>query len=148
MFSRKKQSSEQDQTVQQQAEPQDISATGSSNQPPQQDTTGASARSAQTGAAARQQQVEIDDSDLTKCYANFCRVMGTPEEVILDVGLSSQPMGTPAQSVKVNQRVVMNYFTAKRMIAALHMTVRRHEETFGPLEMNIQKRANPSSPAP
>ena len=32
-------------------------------------------------------QVTLDDKSAIACYANFCRVTGTPEEVILDFGL-------------------------------------------------------------
>jgi hypothetical protein len=78
------------------------------------------------------------------CYANFCRVTGTPEELILDFGLNSQPMGG-ATSVAIRQRLVMNYFTAKRLLQALGMSIQRHETAFGVLETDIQKRVTPSA---
>jgi hypothetical protein len=34
----------------------------------------------------------------------------------------------------------MNFYTAKRMLAALSMSVQRHEQVFGVLETDIQKR--------
>ena len=40
-------------------------------------------------------QVEIDDSKAMALYANFCRVTGTPEELIIDFGLNPQPFGIP-----------------------------------------------------
>ena len=73
-------------------------------------------------------------------YANFCRVTGTPEELILDFGLNAQPFGVPTEPVDVKQRIVVNYFTAKRMLQALHMSVQRHEQAFGVLETDVQKR--------
>ena len=33
-------------------------------------------------------QVEVDDSTTTSNYANFCRLSGTPEELLIDFGLS------------------------------------------------------------
>ena len=101
------------------------------------------------GAAAGQQQqqqrvqVEIDDSHVMATYANFCRVTGTPEELIIDFGLNSQPYGVPTQPIPVTQRIITNFYTAKRMLHALQLTVQRHEATFGVLETDVQKRVRP-----
>ena len=92
-------------------------------------------------------QIHIDDSKTTALYANFCRVTGTPEELIVDFGLNPQPFGTPTEPIAVTQRIVMNFYTAKRMLHALAMTVQRHEATFGPLETDIQKRVQPAARA-
>lgn len=96
-------------------------------------------------AAQQRQQVKVDDSHLTASYANFCRVTGTPEELIIDFGLNPQPFGTTPDPVVVTQRIVTNYFTAKRMLHALQLTVQRHEATFGVLETDVQKRVMPSA---
>lgn len=94
--------------------------------------------------ANRPRQVDVDESQAVSSYANFCRVTGTPEEVIVDVGLNAQPFGTPNEPVKINQRLVMNYYTAKRLLHALSLTVQRHEAAFGVLETDVQKRVLPS----
>ena len=96
-------------------------------------------------AAQQRQQVKVDDSHITASYANFCRVTGTPEELIIDFGLNPQPFGIPPDPVIVTQRIVTNYFTAKRMLHALQLTVQRHEATFGVLETDVQKRVMPSA---
>ena len=88
----------------------------------------------------RGQRVEVTDKNCISLYANFCRVTGTPEELILDFGLNAQPFGVPTEPVEVKQRIVTNYFTAKRMLQALHMSVQRHEQAFGVLETDVQKR--------
>jgi hypothetical protein len=88
----------------------------------------------------RAQRVEVNDKNAVCLYANFCRVTGTPEELILDFGLNAQPFGVPTEPVEVKQRIVTNYFTAKRMLQALHMSVQRHEQAFGVLETDVQKR--------
>ena len=88
----------------------------------------------------QRQRVEINDRDALCTYANFCRVTGTPEELILDFGLNSQPYGVPTEPVDVKQRIVTNYYTAKRMLQALHLSVQRHEQAFGVLETDVQKR--------
>ena len=67
-------------------------------------------------------------------YANFCRVTGTPEELIINFGLNPQPFGVPTEPIAITQRIVTNFFTAKRMLHALQLTVQRHEATFGVLE--------------
>jgi hypothetical protein len=93
--------------------------------------------------AAEQQaraQVQVNDDKAVACYANFCRVTGTPEEVILDFGLNTQPFGMPTEPINITQRITTNFFTAKRMLAALQMTVQRHEAAFGVLETDVQKR--------
>jgi len=88
----------------------------------------------------QRQRVEVNDKNAVCLYANFCRVTGTPEELILDFGLNAQPFGVPTEPVEVKQRIVTNYFTAKRMLQALHMSVQRHEQAFGVLETDVQKR--------
>jgi hypothetical protein len=92
---------------------------------------------------AQQQGVRVDDSKLTAMYANFCRVTGTPEELIIDFGLNPQPFGVPTEPIIVNQRIVTNFYTAKRMLHALQLTVQRHEQAFGVLETDVQKRVVP-----
>jgi len=97
------------------------------------------------GQAAQPQriQVQIDDSKALASYANFCRVTGTPEELIIDFGLNPQPVGIPTQPIVITQRIITNFYTAKRMLHALQLTVQRHEATFGVLETDIQKRVRP-----
>ncbi len=89
---------------------------------------------------AQRQAVQVDESQAVAGYANFCRVTGTPEEVILDLGLNPNPFGPPTEPIHVKQRIIVNYFTAKRMLAALQYTVQRHEAAFGVLEVDVQKR--------
>ncbi|MGC3967450.1 MAG: DUF3467 domain-containing protein [Pirellulales bacterium] len=84
---------------------------------------------------------KVDESKLSTSYANFCRVTGTPEELLIDFGLDAQPLGESGEVVAVTERIVLNYFTAKRLLQALGMSVARHEQVFGPLETNVLKRA-------
>jgi D-serine deaminase-like pyridoxal phosphate-dependent protein len=88
-------------------------------------------------------QVQIDDAKALASYANFCRVTGTPEELIIDFGLNPQPVGVPTQPIVITQRIITNFYTAKRMLHALQLTVQRHEATFGVLETDVQKRVRP-----
>src|SRR6476646_10336258 len=100
-------------------------ATNPQHQPIQQQTT----------------EVVVDDSATLPSYSNFCRVTATPEEVILDFGLNPQPFTTGRQEVKANQRIVMNFYTSKRLLTALGMTIQRHEQTFGAIELDVRRRA-------
>jgi hypothetical protein len=99
-------------------------------------------------AAAAQPQIHIDDSKIFATYANFCRVTGTPEELLIDFGLNPQPFGVPSEPIPVTQRIVTNFYTAKRMLHALHLTIQRHEQTFGVLETDVQRRVQPSAARP
>jgi hypothetical protein len=94
--------------------------------------------------APQRQQVDIDDSHIVAAYANFCRVTGSPEELILDFGINPQPVGTPTKPLALTQRIVLNYYTAKRLMAALQMSLQRHEGAFGVLETDVQKRVVPA----
>jgi len=96
-------------------------------------------------AAQQRQQVQVDDTKAISSYTNFCRVTGTPEELIVDFGLNMQPMGVANQTIEVTQRIILNYYTAKRLLAALQMSIQRHEAAFGVLETDIQKRVQPSA---
>jgi hypothetical protein len=85
-------------------------------------------------------QIQIDDSRVAANYVSFCRVTGTPEELIIDFGLNPLPSGIADHSILVTQRIVMNFFTAKRTLHALQLTLERHEGVFGVLETDVQRR--------
>ena len=88
------------------------------------------------------QQVQVSDSEAASGYANFCRISGTPEELLIDFGLNPQPVGAPQQPIVVSQRIVTSWYTAKRLLSVLQMTVARHEAAFGVVETDIQRRVN------
>ncbi len=85
-------------------------------------------------------QVPVDESHIAATYANFCRVTGTPEELIVDFGLNKQVGGTAPETIQLTQRLIANFFTAKRLAYALGHAVARHEQAFGTLEIDVQKR--------
>jgi hypothetical protein len=86
-------------------------------------------------------KVVVDDAGALATYSNFCRVTATPEEVILDFGLNPQPFAQGRQDVKTGQRIVMNFYTAKRLLSAMGMTISRHESAFGAIELDVRRRA-------
>jgi hypothetical protein len=101
---------------------------------------------AQSAPAQQQGQFTVDTTALSAAYANFCRVTGTPEELVLDFGLNTQMTPVPSEPVKLTHRLVMNYFTSKRLLGALHMAVQQHENMYGVLETDIQKRVRANMP--
>ena len=97
----------------------------------------------QTGQ--RQIRINVDERDMRTSYANAFRTNGTAEEVMLDFGLnlvnpSPQQKDQPEIIFRVNDRVIMNYYSAKRLAITLSQLIRRHEEQFGELEMDVAKR--------
>ena len=85
-------------------------------------------------------EFSVDSSNLSTAYANFARLTGTPEELVLDFGLNIQMTANPAEPIKMVQRLVLDYYTAKRLLGALHWSVQQHENVYGVLEIDVQKR--------
>ena len=100
-----------------------------------------------TQEAAAQPQFPTDYSSLSTVYTNFCRVSVTPEELALDFGLNTQMSPNPTEAIKLTHRVVMNFYTAKRLMNALLGVVSQYENTYGVLELDFQRRAR-SAPRP
>jgi len=87
------------------------------------------------------QPLLLDETLLQSAYTNFVRVTGTAEEVILDVGLNKeQPQGGIQPTVEITQRIVVSFYTAKRLLNAIRMSVLRHEANFGRLETDVRRR--------
>ena len=102
----------------------------------------------QTGQ--QQVRLRVSEQDMSTSYANAFRSNGTAEEVILDFGLNlmAPPQGEGQQPeilFKVNDRVVMNYYSAKRLAISLSQLIRRHEDQFGELELDVAKRRKSDS---
>ena len=98
-------------------------------------------------AAAAQQTLTVEDTHSVASYANFCRVSSTPEELILDLGMNPNPYAQGNVTVHVGQRIIMNHYTAKRLLSALSMALQRHEQAFGVLETDVRRRVKPSATA-
>ncbi len=97
----------------------------------------------QTGQ--QQVRLRVDEREMSSSYANAFRTNGTAEEVMLDFGLNlispaPQKEGQPEIIFKVNDRVIMNYLSAKRLAITLSQLIRRHEDEFGELELDVSKR--------
>ncbi len=86
------------------------------------------------------QTLTVDDSAVTTHYANFCRISSTPEELILDLGLNPSPMSPGKANVAITERIILNHYTAKRLLSALAATLHQHERVFGTLETDVRRR--------
>ena len=90
-------------------------------------------------------KIAFDEKNLKTSYANGFRTAATAEEVLLDFGLNYvQPSGQQAGQGKIifqaNDRIIMNYYAAKRLAITLSQLVRRYEEQYGELELNAARR--------
>jgi hypothetical protein len=97
------------------------------------------AQAAQAGQA-QAPQFTVDAAGLVSTYTNWYRVTGTPEELVIDFGLNPQMGQVPTEPIKLSTRLVMNFYTAKRLLNALQFAVQRHESFFGVVEVDVQKR--------
>ncbi|MBS3735057.1 MAG: DUF3467 domain-containing protein [Phycisphaerae bacterium] len=97
----------------------------------------------QTGQ--QQVQVRVDERNLETTYANAFRTNATAEEVMMDFGLNIiRPTGPDGQqpeiTFQVTDRVILSPYSAKRLAVTLSQLVRRHEQQFGELELDVAKR--------
>jgi hypothetical protein len=101
-----------------------------------------SASETEIAPAPPQVQINVDMAGVNNTYTNWYRVIGTPEELILDFGLNAEhgPYA-PTQPIKISDRVVMSFYTAKRLLQHLQLALSRHEGAFGALEIDFQRRA-------
>ena len=101
----------------------------------------------QTGQ--KQIRLGVDQREMRTGYANAFRTNGTAEEVMLDFGLNvvnpaGQQEGQPQVIFQVTDRIIMNYYSAKRLALTLSQLIRRHEDQFGDLELDVSKRRKDS----
>jgi hypothetical protein len=88
-------------------------------------------------------QVQVDVSKMQTIYCNFVRLSlsSSTEEVVMDAGVHTGIM-TPGgmEPIQLTHRLVMNPYVAKRLLESLRQIVTRHEQAFGALEVDPQKR--------
>ena len=93
-------------------------------------------------------RLRIDERNLLTSYANAFRTNASAEEVLLDFGMNvlTPTPGASAESpsgeilFSAQNRIVLNYYTAKRLVMLLGQLVQRHEQTFGELKLNAAER--------
>lgn len=92
-------------------------------------------------AQQKQLQLQIDDANAPSIYSTTVRVWGSAEEINLDFAGALRPTGPTTAKLKIDQRVVLNPFAAKRLAIALAQAVGRYEAQYGVLELDARKRA-------
>jgi hypothetical protein len=108
---------------------------------PEQQSVPASTPTATPAQGSQQVQVPISDADMESLYVNFFRVTGNPDEVLLDLGMYSQVIGaTGPEPVHLSHRLIMNFVTAKKLAEVLRVVVARHEQAFGVVEVDPNRR--------
>jgi hypothetical protein len=121
-------------------------ATSNSKNPTPATPIGAGKPEAAPVAPAGQEVVlRLDERNLRSSYANAFRTNATAEEVMLDFGLNlltppPRQGGQPEIMFQIGERIIMNYFQAKRLALTLGQIIRRHEEQFGEIELDVNKR--------
>lgn len=94
-----------------------------------------------TQPQAVQMEVVVDESQANAAYANFARITATSDEVIIDFALNPHPFAVGRTELMVSQRLVLSFYTAKRLLGALQITIQRHEAAFGAVEIDVRQRA-------
>jgi hypothetical protein len=88
----------------------------------------------------RQLQLQIDDAQTPVTYSTTVRVWGSAEEFNLDFAGALRPTGPTTARLKIDQRIVLNPWAAKRLAIALGQAVARYEQAYGNLELDANKR--------
>ena len=82
--------------------------------------------------------VRFDDSEVTNTYANVCNVSSSREEVVLVFGLNDAwERDVSEVRVKLNSRVILSAFAAKRLSLLLNSVVHQYEARFGAMDVGI-----------
>ena len=88
-----------------------------------------------------QTQLQIDDTKANVSYSSTSRIWGSAEEIIIDFSQGVRPGSQPnTAALKVDSRVILSPWAAKRLALALGQTVQRYEQTYGTLEIDPRKR--------
>jgi hypothetical protein len=83
--------------------------------------------------------VKWDDSGMATTYANVCNVTGTREEVGLLFGTNQTLYtGQKEVTVKLNNRIVLSPYAAKRLQKLLENVIAQYESRFGALDIGLK----------
>ena len=91
----------------------------------------------------KQAQLQIDESKALTYYASTARVWGSAEELVIDLAQRLTPTSENTSLMKIEARVIMSPWAAKRLAMALSQAIQRYEQTYGALEVDPRKRLNP-----
>jgi len=96
---------------------------------------------ATTDGGQKQIQLQIDDSQAGTYYSSTARVSGSAEEITIDFAGPVRAKDKPSVArLKIDQRVMLSPWAAKRLALALGQAVSRYEQAYGILEIDERKR--------
>jgi Protein of unknown function (DUF3467) len=91
-----------------------------------------------TRPAAAGPVVKFDDTGIINAYANVCNVSSSREEVVLVFGMNNAWEREASEvRVKLNSRVILSPFAAKRLSLLLNSVVQQYEARFGVMDMAV-----------
>jgi hypothetical protein len=100
----------------------------------------------QEGASQPGVQILLDERELRQIYSNAYRIHATADEVVIDVGFNmpnpNPQAGQQQLLLKITDRVIMSYMTAKRLSLSLSQLIKRYEQQFGELVPPTQRQPN------
>lgn len=89
--------------------------------------------------------VKFDDSGITNAYANVCNVSSSREEVVLVFGMNNAWERDASEvRVKLNSRVILSPFAAKRLAALLNTVIHQYEARFGVMDLSAGQADKPA----
>ena len=92
--------------------------------------------------------VRFDDSEVSNSYANVCNVSSSREEVVLVFGLNNAWERDALEvRVKLNSRVILSPFAAKRLAMLLDSVIKQYEARFGGMDLGVIQQPTEKSPA-
>jgi hypothetical protein len=85
-----------------------------------------------------QARVVWDDNQMQTTFANVINVIHTREEFTLLYGTNQtwNPIANRELTVKLNNRIVLTPYAAKRMLALLSQHVTEYEQRFGAMNLD------------
>ena len=92
--------------------------------------------------------VRFDDAGITNAYANVCNVSSSREEVVLVFGMNNAWERDASEvRVKLNSRVILRQFAAKRLAMLLDSVIKQYEARFGSMDVGVIQQPSEKSSA-
>jgi hypothetical protein len=82
------------------------------------------------------QRIQVDDRGVNVESSDYWLITGTPEEVVFRFGNTKHNLAGP---VKITHKVNVNYYTAKRLLAALAQTIKMYEDALKSMDTGLEK---------
>jgi len=96
---------------------------------------GSPAITTHASTAGEQQQIKLNTTNLKSSYCNMVNVTTTREEVVMNFGVNeSWDRGAAEYDVRLEHRIVMSPFAAKRLAELLNKLMAEYESRYGELK--------------